>query len=55
MRNCRASHLAGCAKCVLCMLTTLALQVSMGGAGDCARTSAWGSHWDWTRDWSIDW
>lgn len=27
----------------------------MAGAGDCTKTSAWGSHWDWSKDWSIDW
>lgn len=27
----------------------------MSGAGDCTKTSAWGSNWDWTKDWSVDW
>jgi hypothetical protein len=27
----------------------------MSGAGDCTKTSAWGSNWDWAKDWSVDW
>jgi hypothetical protein len=31
------------------------LQINMSGAGDCTKTEAWGSNWNWTRDWSQSW
>jgi hypothetical protein len=38
-----------------CLLLFTLLQTDLSGAGDCAKTDAWGTNWNWNRDWSQDW